>query len=168
MTKNEDNSQLDKALDEELNIEKDINNIDLAVSESKELIFPGIVERVKAAFADGVIIILMMLMLSEIFSRFENVPDSARIIGFVFIFGLYDPIFTSLFGGTLGHFSMKLRVKRINQQSRNILLPFALLRFFIKALLGWISLLTVGSSEKRQTMHDIASGSIVLYKDQVK
>lgn len=104
-----------------------------------------------------------MIIVTYVFALFEDVPDNARIAAFVFIFFLYDPIFTSSFGGTLGHMMFGIRVKREKNQVRNILFPLALIRFFLKALLGWISLLTVSGNEKRKAIHDYVAGSVVIF-----
>lgn len=130
-----------------------------------EIIYPGILERVKATITDSIVLVVLMLALTFIFSQFENVPDKVRIIGFIFIFGLYDPLFTSFFGGTIGHILMKIRVRRKGNQKKNILFPLAIIRYIIKVLLGWVSLLTVSSSDKSLAIHDMVIGSIVLYKE---
>ena len=127
-------------------------------------IYPGVAVRVKAVIADSFVIIIFMIIVTYTFSIFENVPDSARIIAFIFIFFLYDPIFTSLFGGTIGHMMFGIRVKREKNQQKNILFPLAIIRFLVKALLGWISLLTVSGNKKRKAIHDSLVGSVVIYK----
>lgn len=134
----------------------------------KEEIYPRIIHRVKAVIADSVVIVLFMFLISYVFGKIENVPDNARIIAFVFIFGLYDPIFTSLFGGTVGHFFLGIRVKRESNPNKNILFPFAIIRFMAKAILGWISLLTVSGNAKRKAIHDLIVGSVVVYTEEVK
>lgn len=126
--------------------------------------FPGVSERVKAAVTDSIILVGFMMTTAYIFSTFAHVPDIVRIVAFVFIFVLYDPIFTSTFGGTIGHFIMGIRVKRVSDQEKNILFPFAIIRFIVKAFLGWISLLTVSGNEKRKAIHDSIVGSVVVYK----
>lgn len=128
-----------------------------------ELEFPAVLDRVKAVFADGVVLILLMFLVTYTFSLFENVSQYARMFAFVFIFLLYDPLLTSIIGGTLGHMAFGLRVKRDRNMSKNILFPLAVLRFIDKALLGWVSLLTVFGSEKRKTIHDLLVGSVVVY-----
>lgn len=127
--------------------------------------FPDVSERVKAAITDSIVIGLFMLGVVSLFSNFNTVPDFVRISAFIFIFILYDPIFTSLFGGTIGHMLIGIRVKRESDEKRNILFPLAIVRFIVKAFLGIISLLTVYSSEKKKAIHDILVGSIVLYSD---
>jgi len=128
--------------------------------------YPGLIERVKALVADSIMIILLMFLASYIFSTIQNVPDIYRIWAMVFIFGLYDPIFTSLFGGTIGHLIIGIRVKRESNESKNIIFPLALLRYSIKTFLGWISLITVmlKSNDKRMALHDFAAGSVVVYR----
>ena len=59
--------------------------------------FPDVSERVKAAITDSIVIGLFMLGVVSLFSNFNTVPDFVRISAFIFIFILYDPIFTSLF-----------------------------------------------------------------------
>lgn len=136
-------------------------------NDHEEIIYPGLLERIKAAVFDSVVLVVLMMILATAFSKFESVPDSARIVGFVFLFILYDPLFTSLFGGTLGHMAIKIRVGRRSNPDKNILFPFAILRYVLKASLGWISLLTVASNENRLAIHDMIVGSMVVYKKKV-
>jgi uncharacterized RDD family membrane protein YckC len=112
-----------------------------------------------------------MFIISYIFSLFESVPDNARVIAFVFIFFLYDPIFTSVFGGTFGHMFIGIRVKRESNEQKNILFPMAIFRYIVKSFLGWISLLTITGNKKGKAIHDFLVGSVVVYaksKDDLK
>ncbi|MCF8373248.1 MAG: RDD family protein [Bacteroidales bacterium] len=127
--------------------------------------YPGVSLRVKAIVTDGIVLVVCMILITYLFSLFENVPDAARIIAFLFVFFLYDPIFTSTFGGTIGHFAFGIQVKRESDQERNILFPYAIIRFIVKALLGWMSLLTVSNNEKGKAIHDMVVGSVVVYKE---
>lgn len=61
-----------------------------------------------------------MVILTLIFSLFANVYDSFRIAGFIFIFLLYDPLFTSIFGGTIGHMIMNIQVKRSSNLEKKL------------------------------------------------
>jgi len=125
--------------------------------------YPGVFDRVKAIVIDGIVMIVFLFAFSYVFSLFENVSDLVRIVAFVFIFFLYDPLFTSIFGGTIGHMMIGIRVKREKNEQKNILFPLAILRFIVKAFLGIISLLTVLNNEKRKAIHDYLIGSIVVY-----
>jgi len=126
--------------------------------------YAGVADRVKAVVTDSIVIIIFMFIVTYTFSVFEHVPDTARIIAFIFIFFLYDPIFTSTFGGTIGHMMFGIRVKRENNRMKNILFPLAIIRFLVKVILGWISLLTVSGNKKRKAIHDSLVGSVVIYK----
>ncbi len=126
--------------------------------------YPGIFLRVKAAFIDSIVMILFMAVSTDLFSRFENVPDYAKMIAFAFIFILYDPLMVSLFGSTIGHRINNIKIQRLDNGKR-INIGLAIIRFLIKAALGWISFFTVSTSEKRQAIHDSIVNSIVVYDD---
>lgn len=129
-----------------------------------EVKYAGIADRVKALVMDSVVIMIFMVIVTAVFSTFEHVPDYARMIAFFLIFFLYDPFFTTTFGGTLGHRAIGIRVKREKNPSKNILFPLAIVRFMVKALLGLISLIMMSVNKKRKTIHDHVVGSIVVHK----
>lgn len=58
-----------------------------------------------------------------------------------------------------------IRVKREANEKKNILFPLAIVRFIVKASLGWISLLTVTGNEKRKAIHDYLVGSVIVYSN---
>jgi len=143
-----------------------MENIDQAQEPVQKKEYPELTKRIKAAVTDGIIIIIFMLVISDIFSSLESVPNAARIIASLFIFVLYDPICTSFFAGTIGHKVIGIRVKRESDEQKNISFAAAIIRFIIKALLGWISFLTIGSSPKRMALHDIAVKSVVINEEK--
>jgi uncharacterized RDD family membrane protein YckC len=125
--------------------------------------YPGVLDRVKAIVIDSIVIVLFIVIMTYIFALFENVPEKARIIAFVFIFILYDPLFTSIFGGTIGHMIIGIRVKRESNEMKNIQFHLAILRYIVKFTLGIISLFTVLSNKKGKAIHDFLVGSVVIY-----
>lgn len=131
---------------------------------NEETTYPGVTDRIKAVAVDTFILVLFMFIASIIFSKIENVNENYRIAAFVFIFGIYDPLFTSLFGGTLGHISMGIKVKRLENHKKNVFFPVAFIRFLMKVILGWLSLVTLGNNDKNQAIHDLAVHSVVLYR----
>lgn len=126
--------------------------------------YPGIFLRVKASTIDSIVIIVLMGATTDFFSRFENVPNYAKIIAFVFIFILYEPMMVSLFGSSMGHRMYNLRVQHMDTKKK-INLGTAIIRFLIKATLGWISFLTVSNTENSQALHDTAVKSVVVFDD---
>ncbi|TNE79757.1 MAG: RDD family protein [Bacteroidetes bacterium] len=131
---------------------------------SNETDYPGIAYRAKAASIDGILLIVFLALLNSIISSFNRVPDGFKIAGFLFVFVFYDPLFTCFTGGTIGHKLMGIRVKKLNNEESNINFFVAVIRFLIKAFLGWISLLSVNMNPKKQALHDQFVRSIVLFK----
>ena len=121
-----------------------------------------LMNRVKAVFIDSLVYAGLGISMSAIFNKLEGAPDVARLIAFLVVFILYDPIFTSLAGGTIGHLLIGLRVRKGSDESKKIMFPLAVLRFLIKVLLGWISLLTITGNAKNKAIHDSAVNSVVI------
>lgn len=136
------------------------------IEQEKKMVYPGVSERVKAALIDTFLLVGIMVMLWLVFSSFDNVADEVRMVSFAIVFVLYDPLFTSLNGGTIGHMVMNIEVKKRAHQQKNISVVAAIIRYLIKVALGWVSLLVVSATKKRRALHDVLVGSIVLYKKQ--
>ncbi len=118
--------------------------------------------RIKAAVIDSIILIASLYLVTEVFTLFDNVPNYIRMIAFLLIFVLYDPIFTSFYGATIGHSYSGIKVKKEDNTDENINFLNAVIRFATKVLLGWVSLLTVTSNKKKKALHDLIAGSIVI------
>lgn len=118
--------------------------------------------RVKALVIDQVIIIAAMYLVSELFILFESVSTIFRIAAFVILFLIYEPFFVSFFGGTIGHQYSNISVRSEGDITRKILFPWAVVRLITKVALGWLSLLMVTSSTKRQAIHDVVVKSVVI------
>jgi uncharacterized RDD family membrane protein YckC len=127
---------------------------------SMEREYPTILERIKSTTIDTIIIIAFMYFASEILNSFENVPDYVRVILFAGIL-LYEPILTVL-GATIGNEKMNIRVRSNSNQAKKINFFQAIIRFILKFSLGWLSFITFFFSDKRRTIHDYVSGSIMI------
>ena len=124
--------------------------------------YADLVDRIKSAFTDMLVFVGLMFLTTSIFSSIENVSTPARIAAFVAIFGLYEPLFVSLLGGTIGHYLNGLRVRRDSEVKNNIAFPLAFTRYIVKILLGIISLFTVTSNLKNKAIHDTIVKSVVV------
>ena len=127
--------------------------------------YANVFPRVKAAFIDTIVMVAFMYLASEILNLFGTVPNYVRILAATFIFILYDPIFVSQFGQTIGHSRINLVVRKEGNEEEYISFISALIRFVLKALLGWLSLLTVAGNPKRQAIHDSAVKSVVIEEE---
>ena len=125
-------------------------------------IYAGLQNRIKAAVIDGILLMVMMYSVTEVLKFFNDVPSSLRMCLFLLLFVLYEPLMVSILGFTAGHYYFDIKVKREDNQNKNILFPLALLRFILKFLLGWISLLSISSTDKKQAIHDKVVNSVVL------
>ena len=135
------------------------------MTDTLKIPYANLPDRVKAAFIDSIILVVLMYTSSEIFGLFESVPNALRIGVSIFIFILYAPIFTSVFGGTLGHSYIDITVKKQENPAQNISFLAALFRFIFKASLGWISLLTTTGNSEKKAIHDFVAKSIVIYSN---
>ena len=125
--------------------------------------YPGIFLRVKAAFIDVFIMIILSLAASDLFSNI-NADSTYKILVFVLIFMLYEPLMVSINKATIGQRLLKLKVEKLNTGKR-LNIVSAIIRFLIKSLLGWISLFTISSNQNNQAIHDIAVNSIVVFDE---
>jgi uncharacterized RDD family membrane protein YckC len=123
--------------------------------------YPLLTERVQSTFIDTIFLVIAMFITSAILERYENTPDLVRIIAFIGIWVIYEPLCTTL-GFTIGNYIKGLRVRNVNNTAKRINFFQALVRYILKILLGWISFLTIHSNPGRQAIHDMAVGSVVI------
>ena len=132
-------------------------------------IYPGISDRMKALIGDSLVIAIMLFIANAIINSGDNeVSEGVRKLTFIGIVFLYEPIFVSFFGGTIGHRANGLRVKSFANRDRNIFILMAIIRSAVKYFLGIVSLLTMSSNDENRALHDTLSGSVVLYADKEK
>lgn len=124
--------------------------------------YPDLITRVKAAFFDGIFLVILMFALAVTLDKVAMEDIMIRKVGFVFIFFLYDPIMTAFFGGTLGHLVNGLRVRSEFDENRNINIFMALIRYVVKVSLGFISFFYITSNEKGKAIHDLVAKSVVI------
>jgi uncharacterized RDD family membrane protein YckC len=124
--------------------------------------FPSLVSRIKAVFVDMLLLLVVFTITSIFIDSVAELSDFTKGSILIFMVYLYDPLMTSLAGGTLGHKMMEIKVRRYVDPKRNISLPMALIRFLVKGLLGWLSFLTVTGSMRKRAIHDLLGGSIVM------
>ena len=125
-------------------------------------IYANLQNRIKAAVIDSILLIVMMYSITEILKFFNNVPSSLRMYLFILFFFLYEPLMVSILGFTAGHYYFDIKVKKENNHIKNIAFPLAVLRFILKFFLGWVSLLSVTGTVKKQAIHDKVVNSVVL------
>lgn len=67
---------------------------------------------IKAAILDGILLIVSIYVVSECLNSFKEVRYYARIFLAALLFVLYNPFFSSSYGGTIGHSLNHIQVKK--------------------------------------------------------
>ncbi len=122
--------------------------------------YPSLLNRIKSTTIDSLILIACMFLFTEILGMFENVPNWVKIMLFTSLL-TYEPLCTT-FGATIGNDKMNLRVRKNSDNTKRINLFQAFIRYFFKIILGWLSFITIFSSEKKRAIHDLISGSVMI------
>ena len=122
--------------------------------------YPFMLERIQSILIDSVLIVACMIIFSDILSGFKNVPDWLRAVLLISLF-LYEPIATTI-GGTIGNNIKGIRVRKDSDDTKQINIFQALIRYFFKLLFGWLSFITIFSNSKKRAIHDILSGTVMV------
>ena len=130
---------------------------------SSQVNYPTIADRVQSTFIDAIFIIIMMFVFASILDKYGSTADWIRIALFFGIWGVYEPLCTSL-GFTIGQYLKGIRVRKATDMSSRVNFVQSFLRYILKFLLGWISFLTMHFNPQRRTIHDFASGTIMIRK----
>jgi uncharacterized RDD family membrane protein YckC len=128
--------------------------------EYNEDLFPSLLTRFQSVAIDGLVTIGLMFLCAFIFGN-SSEDGIIKGIALVFIWLVYEPLFTSL-GCTLGQWVTGVRVRKNNNFDQRINIFQAYFRIGVKGILGFISFFTVHSNSHRRAIHDYASGSVVI------
>jgi hypothetical protein len=122
--------------------------------------FPHLKKRYQALLADGVLMMTILIVGMVVLGDSEYRPPVMITLGSILFF-LYEPLLTA-YSGTVGQKMMKLKVRQFDQPDKRLSLLNAYLRWITKALLGWLSFLTINFNKEHRAIHDFASNSIML------
>lgn len=118
-------------------------------------------DRVQSTFIDTILIVILMFVLASVLDRYGDVPTWIRIVLFIGLWGMYEPLCTTL-GATLGNYIKGIRVRKVGSNSKRVNFLQAVARYLLKLTLGWISFLTIHSNKERRAIHDLAVGSVMI------
>ncbi len=124
-------------------------------------VYPSMLNRLQAMFFDfWIIVAIVMLLFVNFFDMYEERLVGLKIILFLIILFIYDPI-GAMTGGTIGYRTMGMKIRREDGISR-ISIAQAYKRSFVKFLLGMLTFFWIGSDPKRRALHDKVAGTVVL------
>ena len=130
-------------------------------TESKS--YPFLSDRVQSTFIDTIFIIILMFVFASLLERLGETPSWVRIVLFFGLWAVYEPLCTSL-GGTIGNHMKGIRVRSHRSPEKRINILQAFFRYLIKLSLGWISFISIHSNKEKRAIHDLAVGSVMIYK----
>ena len=122
--------------------------------------YPTLLRRVQSSAINAVVILSAMVIFSQIADQLENFPTFLRV-AFITAILLYEPLCVAL-GCTIGHYLMKLRVRKNDHETQQIGFLMSVVRYVVKFFLGLISFLTVHSNPRRRAIHDMVAGSVMI------
>ena len=126
---------------------------------TKDIIYPSLLKRVQSTFIDGILTFiftgLLVVLASAINDDNVGLKIAAIIIGIS-----YDPLMMA-FSRSIGQRITGMKV--ITADSGEAISLFAAyIRYIIKAMLGWLSFVTMHSNTQRRAIHDLAANSVVI------
>ena len=144
------------------------NDLHLGPDDSPPL-YANFPRRLNALSLDTVVLVVLSVLIFSLASVFEDVEPVriALVILWWVVLLFYEPLLVWRLGGTVGHRAMNLRVFD-NRTDRNVSLFQAVARFWVKALLGVLSFLTMNFSRRHQALHDIVTNSSVRIRNAAK
>jgi Predicted membrane protein/domain len=158
---NENDNILDRDLIPEYVKSEEIVEKKAKTDYSKVYELPTIRTRYTSILIDGICLFLIALGVSALFEKIGEVSGLVRGITFVIVIVLYEPILVTI-GCTIGQLIMNIRIRDFKNPESKLAFHLVMIRFILKAMLGWLSFITVTFNINRRAIHDLASGSIMI------
>lgn len=126
--------------------------------------YPRLIKRVRAFLIDAVLVpfVALAALVIGVSLGVESLP--AKLALFFAPILILEPALVAWTGGTVGHHLNRIKIVK-KRGGGHINIFAATVRFVIKALLGWFSLISILTTRKHQAVHDLAAGSVVVHKD---
>lgn len=126
-----------------------------------EFEYPTLLRRYFSTVIDGLLVICIIILSSYLLDIGNDMSKSIRVGLILFMFFVYEPVFTSFFC-TLGQKITRVRVRKLDH-IEHINLFQAYVRIIVKLILGIISFFTIPFSKNKRAIHDMVVGSLVIY-----
>jgi uncharacterized RDD family membrane protein YckC len=126
--------------------------------------YPRLTKRIQALLIDT-FVLLAVFILSIVLTSYLDLDNELLNAAIAFLpVMLLEPLLVSIKGGTIGHYFLGLRVRRVSIDKKLNVIA-AVFRTFIKAVLGTVSLVSILTTKKHQAIHDVLSSSLVVLSD---
>jgi uncharacterized RDD family membrane protein YckC len=122
-----------------------------------DLLYPSVPARIKAGVIDAVLLAAVMAAALVVYTLIGY--ETQLIILFVVaVFLLYEPLFVSYRGATVGHRLMGFQIID-GTTKRTLSFTRSFVRFFLKTVLGIVSIVAAYLDKREQFLHDRIVGS---------
>ena len=122
--------------------------------------YPSLSQRMLSTVIDQILILIVMLVVAAGLDVFRP-PDWMRAALFFGIWGVYEPVCMTR-GCTLGNYTIGIRARKVQDNTKRISIPQAYVRYIVKVLLGWLSFLTINLNKERRAIHDLAASTVMI------
>jgi uncharacterized RDD family membrane protein YckC len=126
-------------------------------------VYPRLVRRFQGVFIDGFVVPLcaMGTLVALTYAGVES--TWVKVLCPLLVVFTLDPIAVSATGGSVGHHLVGLRVRKARADER-IGIVAAVVRFVVKAVFGVPAFFVAFLNRRRQGLHDLAAGSLIVHK----
>ncbi len=129
------------------------------------MLYPVILLRIKAMMLDSIIFACLLILLTYIASISGITDTWIKVVCIVTPMLFLEPMLIWLTGGTIGHHYSGIKVIG-KTTGKNLFVLNGLVRFIVKTLFGIYSVVTMLLTRKHQSLHDLLSGSVVVFKNE--
>lgn len=134
---------------------------------ANKIVFPRLLRRVRASLIDSVIYILVVVLWWIVLPYLQVLPGGARIALPLVVWLILDSVMVTTTGGTIGHHLMNIKI--VDARTLDCIGLFrAMVRSFLKTILGWLSLVFILVTKKHQAVHDLLVHSTVVLSNPEK
>lgn len=127
--------------------------------------YPVVMLRLKALLLDSTLLGILVMALVMVAIKFAGDNRALKTVIILVPSILFEPILIWLTGGSIGHHYAGIKVVS-GKSGKNLFVVNGVLRFLTKSLLGVVSLASMLITKRHQSLHDVVSGSVVIFKDE--
>ena len=127
--------------------------------------YPALVLRIRAMCLDAIVFVLLFWIVLLLIWKLQFSSTYLKVIVVAIPLILFEPLWMWMTGSTIGQHIVGIRVANIRTERNLFILP-AIVRFIVKILLGFYSVITMIVTKRRQSFHDVISNSVVLFKNE--
>lgn len=125
------------------------------------VLYATLPRRIKAAIIDGVVLLALMILSPLTVNALIGRDTAANAIVMYIPPLLLEPFLISVLGFTLGQYIFGIEVIRVDTGGK-CPLPASFLRYFVKTILGSLSLVYMLFSKRHQAIHDCIANTLVV------